>query len=197
MAKKGSTSKGRGGASATGRPDRPVGRLRTAKRRTMTPWLVGGGVLLLFAGPLVVNAVQRANLPGEHVRSLGHAHIAETAPTPRYNSNPPTSGPHYARVAAPGAYVEVLPDPLLVHNMEDGYVVLWYRLGDEEHNRSRIAEYEEAARGFRLVVIAPREDMEHEYALTAWQRIDAFDEFDADRVRTFVQAFHGIDNHPR
>jgi hypothetical protein len=172
------------------------GQLR-GRRTSFLPWAIGVGVLVIVAGPIVFDAVQRANLPGRHVASLGHAHIAETARTPRYNSNPPTSGPHYATVAPAGSYVHELPDPVLVHNMEDGHVVLWHRMGDAEHNALRIRQYEEAAAGFRQVVIVPRTDLEHEFALTAWQRIDTFDEFDAERVRVFLHAFEGVDNHPR
>jgi hypothetical protein len=32
--------------------------------------------------------------PGMAFADLGHAHLAAGAPAPRYNSNPPTSGPH-------------------------------------------------------------------------------------------------------
>lgn len=154
------------------------------------------GVVALFAIPFIVSAIQRANLPGEHVPSLGHAHIPEGSATPEYNSNPPTSGPHYAALASPGSYDHELADPLLVHNMEDGYVILWYRMGDEEHNQERIRELEEAAQGYRMVVIAPREDLDTEYAVTAWQRIDKFDEYDPERIRRFLEAFEGVDNHP-
>jgi hypothetical protein len=196
MAKKKQPTSAAGGA--------PAGRTRThrgshapKRRPSVLPWLIGIGVVALFAVPIVISTVQRANLPGRHVASLGNAHISDTAPTPRYNSNPPTSGPHFARVAAGGSYVDELPDPLLVHNMEDGYVVLWYRPGDEEHNAQRVRQYEEAASGYRRVVIVPRSEMEHEYALTAWQRIDTFDAFDAERVRAFVRAFEGKDHHRR
>lgn len=32
-------------------------------------------------------------------------------------------------------------------------------------------------------------DMKHRIALTAWQTLDAFDDFDADRIRAFVASF--------
>jgi hypothetical protein len=38
-------------------------------------------------------------------------------------------------------------------------------------------------------------DMESRIALTAWQRLDKFDEFDADRIRAFIERYEGIDHH--
>lgn len=167
------------------------------QRANLITWGVVAGIALLVALPIIVNAVRSANLPGEHVPNQGHTHIPEGSPTPTYNSNPPTSGPHYAGLARPGSYDYALPDPLLVHNMEDGYVILWYRMGDDEHNQARIRELEAASQGYRRVVIVPRENLDTEYALTAWTRIDAFDEYDPGRIRAFLEAFEGIDNHPR
>jgi hypothetical protein len=37
--------------------------------------------------------------------------------------------------------------------------------------------------------------MESRIALTAWNRIDRFDEFDQDRIVRFIRAFRGKDHH--
>jgi hypothetical protein len=37
--------------------------------------------------------------------------------------------------------------------------------------------------------------MPHRIALTAWTRIDAFEEFDEARVRRFIDRYRGIDHH--
>ena len=39
------------------------------------------------------------------------------------------------------------------------------------------------------VVLVPRENLDTRFALTAWERLDTFDDFDAERVRRFVKAF--------
>jgi hypothetical protein len=57
-----------------------------------------------------------------------------------------------------GSYDYVLPDELLVHNMEDGGVVLWYTMGTPEENEAHIRKLEDAARGFEKVIIVPREE---------------------------------------
>jgi hypothetical protein len=179
---------------------------KKAKARSATPtrkfnplpWLIGLAVVALIAGSIVYSQVQRANLPGEFYPNQGHTHIATVdTPHPPYNSNPPTSGWHVAQVARAGTYDYELPDALLVHNLEDGYVVLYYKMGTDEENAERIQNLENPTSGFNRVVIVPRTNMEATYALTAWTRLDKFDDFDEARVRRFVEAYHGIDNHPR
>jgi hypothetical protein len=38
--------------------------------------------------------------------------------------------------------------------------------------------------------------MKTRIALTAWTRLEAFDEVDEARIRRFVRAYRGIDHHP-
>ena len=82
-----------------------------------------------------------------------------------------------------------------MHNMEDGGVVLWYPPAPPRRTpltspRSRrsprvlLALRDRAARGHAT-----------RYALTAWQRLQRFDDVDADGMRAFLAAYHGIDNH--
>jgi hypothetical protein len=46
-----------------------------------------------------------------------------------------------------------------------------------------------AVAGGKLVVMSPHATMEHRIALTAWQFMDVLDEFDAERVQTFIDTF--------
>jgi len=47
------------------------------------------------------------------------------------------------------------------------------------------------------VVLAPYPPMKPKIALTAWSRIDAFDDFDERRIVRFIEAYRGIDHHAR
>ena len=49
----------------------------------------------------------------------------------------------------------------------------------------------------RQVILAPYPGMKTRLALTAWTRLDAFDEFDERRIRRFITAYRGIDHHSR
>ncbi len=160
------------------------------------PWLVGlAGVVALVALQVTLNAVAEARLPGERFRSQGNLHVSLGANTPAYNSDPPTSGWHTAELAPWGTHLEVQHDQRLLHNMEDGGVVLWYALGTPEENVVHVAALEEVARGYGRVVIAPREGMPTTYALTAWQRLQRFEDVEREGMRAFLAAYHGIDNH--
>ncbi len=49
----------------------------------------------------------------------------------------------------------------------------------------------------RQVVLAPYPGMKHRIALTAWTRLDEFDEFDESRIVRFIGRYRGIDHHKR
>lgn len=120
----------------------------------------------------VMNVVRSEGPPGQEFPSQGGTHIDEiNVEYLPYNSTPPTSGWHVGRIADWGSCDFVVPDELLVHNMEDGGVILWYQLGTPEENRAHINRLKESARGYDRVVIAPREDLETTYAMTAWQQL--------------------------
>ncbi len=185
-------------------PDAPP-RTRSKKRRagrkgSRLPWIVGiAGVVALIALPIAINIVQEANRPGERFPSQGNRHIALGTPIPPYNTDPPTSGPHTPELASWGTYLpgDTTHDEQLVHNMEDGGVILWYRPGqDEDETLRRVSELEQVARGYRRIAIVPRPEMETRYAFTAWQRMQRFDEIEPEPMRAFVRAFEGIDHHP-
>lgn len=170
----------------------------TAKRPggvKMVPWLIGAGIVALIAVPTLINTSQGTSLPGEAFPNQGNAHIAEGDTSAQYNSVPPTSGPHWGTIANWGSYDFVVPDQVLLHNLEDGGVILWYALGSREENQEHIRELEEVARGFQRVIIAPREDLELPFAATAWERRQLFDSVDQAGMRAFIEAFEGIDNH--
>jgi hypothetical protein len=161
-------------------------------------WLVGTVAAALIVVFVVLNTTDRSQLPGQAFPSLGNQHIADVgASHPEYNSDPPTSGWHVGRLARWGSYDYVLPDELLIHNMEDGGVILWYPFGSAEQNRAHIQRLAQAARGYDRVVIVPRDNLVDQYALTAWTRLDRFpvERYDEGRVRAFLEAYEGIDHH--
>ncbi len=46
------------------------------------------------------------------------------------------------------------------------------------------------------LILAPYPGMDARIALTAWGRIDKFNEFDEARITKFIEAYIGIDHHP-
>jgi Protein of unknown function (DUF3105) len=49
----------------------------------------------------------------------------------------------------------------------------------------------------KQVLLAPYPGLANRIALTAWTRIDTFDEFDEGRIVKFISRYRGIDHHKR
>lgn len=80
--------------------------------------LLGWGAYSLYKG-------STRKLPGEMVADMGRNHVTDIYGV-EYNSNPPTSGPHFPVWAKPGVYDRFISSGYLIHSMEHGYVVIWY-----------------------------------------------------------------------
>jgi len=161
-------------------------------------WLWAGGAAAAVAVVVGVFVYRSATAqPGVSQPGQGNRHIQTLNETiPPYNSDPPTSGPHLPYIAPWGIHTEPIPGPLQVHNLEDGGVMVQYNCPDACPDlvaklRAIVSGYE------RQVILAPYPGMKTRIALTAWTRLDAFDDFDERRVRRFISAYRGIDHHSR
>lgn len=123
---------------------------------------------------------------------LPSPHVALDVPHPPYNSDPPTSGPHAAGLARWGVYSEPVLKELQVHNLEDGGVVIQYSC---QECPELVKQLTTIAERYDHIVLAPYPGLDRKIALTAWGRIDTFDEFDEARIVTFIKAHIGIDHH--
>ena len=77
-----------------------------------------GGIFILSRKPKTVEGIE--TFPDQ-----GRNHVSDGI-TEEYNSNPPTSGPHYAQWEKPGIYDRVLEDGKLIHSLEHGYIIISY-----------------------------------------------------------------------
>jgi hypothetical protein len=93
-------------------------------------------------------------------------HLASVAAKPRYNSFPPTSGPHYFRPAIWNFYDTPLPQVQLVHNLEHGGVVVQYGAGVAAGTVREIASW--YAKHPNGLIIAPLPKLGKKVALAAW-----------------------------
>ena len=112
-------------------------------------------------------------------------HIAVGESHEPYNSNPPTSGPHYEKTARSGFRTDVIADEHIVHNLEHGdiWVSFHPRVSDEIKNELKKF-------GAAKVVVISREANETDIALAAWGRLDTFNLIDEpnteQRIRDFI-----------
>lgn len=199
------------------RPSRQELKEIAAKRRLrQNLYIYGGGAILIAIVALVIYVNIRNTAPvgeEESFASQGNTHIQQGSASPiDYNSTPPTSGPHYPGLAPWDIYDEPIRYEQVVHNMEDGGVIVYYQCEDgcpelREQLAGVVQPYLDSGRHVLMMPNDPNwtgfgsqsahRDMEARIALTAWQRLDKFDEFDAGRIRAFIDRYEGIDHHVR
>lgn len=81
-------------------------------------------------GPIGVSAAEANCGEVERNEAQGRAHINPGDEHPPYNADPPNSGPHYGPPNGPinaGFYQEAVPPEAVLHNLEHGQIVIWYR----------------------------------------------------------------------
>ncbi len=163
------------------------------RRATMRRFLLLGGAVVIVAAlsawGFLIYQNRLKNLPGRLFANQGQEHIAVNAPHPDYNSNPPTSGWHYARPAEWGVYKEELPDGTLIHNLEHGGIWISYKPDIPEDMRKTLEGFYD--RWGRKIIVTPRANNDADIALAAWNRLDTFSvvEYSDERVEKFIKAF--------
>ncbi len=184
------------------------------KRRDQNLLLMGGGAffVLLIAFVIFLNIRSQQPVAGEEVvSSQGNFHIDKGSPSPiEYNTTPPTSGPHYGDLAAWNIYNEPERYEQLIHNMEDGGVIVYYQCPDGcpeivDKLSTIVDPYIRAGRRVLMVPNDPKwtinnspplqKDMGAKIALTAWTRILKMNEVDESKIRTFIEKYEGVDHH--
>ena len=176
-------------------PKRPQGPQRrstpsdpaAADRQRRLLYLIGGsGVVVLVAVVAVVFLTgggdddERATLEaaGFTLQSFpalsnksDHSDVPTLETKPKWNSSPPTSGPHYGVPAVWGSYEEEVPLVQSVHNLEHGGVVIHYGPDVPSAEVDKIREwYSEDPNG---LIISPLSTNKDKITLSAWTAPDA------------------------
>ena len=124
---------------------------------------------------------------------LGRGHVPEGTAI-SYDSIPPTSGSHYAsRVAPWGSYTARIEDPVVVHNLEHGGIVIAYKALDEatvQRLEGFLTSFPASRYGNRVKLVIHPDDRlnDGEIVLTAWARMDRLTTLDEARIRSFYVA---------
>lgn len=123
--------------------------------------------------------------PGETFPILGRDHISVGATHPPYNSNPPTSGPHFDQPTQWGVYQKELPDEQLIHNLEHGGIWISYKDTDPK-TTSDIEAIGKRYSG--SVVVTPRAGNDAKIVLASWGRLEKLNSFDETKIVDFITA---------
>lgn len=131
------------------------------------------------------------NLPGTAFTNQGREHIALDADHPEYNSNPPTSGSHYSEWEKNwGIHTNYVEEGYQVHNLEHGGIIVHYRPDKITNLPELEALFTELQQKNKKMLLMPNSNIDTVYALTAWTRLDTFDQYDPERIKKFTAAFY-------
>jgi hypothetical protein len=169
-------------------------RNRKQKRTTNFIWGGVGVAVIAIIGVLIWQGVRPAMGESFPVM-ISSPHIAIDSDPGQYNSDPPTSGPHYAEEANEGFYDTnnyKFPAGYLVHNLEHGYVIFWYNCEtlDEAgcaNLKGQIKATINELGGAKLIAY-PWPSIDVPLVMTSWGRLEKFESFDADKAKAFYRA---------
>ncbi|MBD2451589.1 DUF3105 domain-containing protein [Nostoc sp. FACHB-152] len=125
-------------------------------------------------------------LPGIRFPDLGQQHV-EIGTSVTYNSNPPTSGPHYPYPAPWGIYIYPPADEFLVHNLEHGGVIISYN--PKQIKGQELVQLRQQARSLSnfngRIIVTPQLNLDTPIALTAWNYLQKLDRYSSTAVKIF------------
>jgi hypothetical protein len=173
-------------------------RLRAQRgRRRLGRTLIWAAVGLVVVGGVGALFWQGSRpRPGEEIPVMADtAHVAQDTDPGQYNSDPPTSGPHYGDELDAGFYETnpySFPAGYLVHNLEHGYIIINYNcaLLDEGACNTLKTDIRDAMNDigeFKLIAY-PWDTIDVPVVLTSWGRMQRMPEFDAGQLRAYYRA---------
>lgn len=181
---------------------------RARKRKTNLMWAGAAGVVLVVVGVIAAvvaadrrsAAAERKRLEAgsceydtEHDRVTANVHV----PPARYEVDPPAGGDHdpgatSARVVEEGG--EVPPDAQLVHALEHGLLVVWYRPGLTEDEFADLRALYDAHD--EDVIVVPRPSLDVKVAISGWERRLRCTEVEQATLDEFVDLYRNKSPEP-
>lgn len=169
---------------------------RQRKQKLKSGLIWGGtGVVVLAIIALVISQSVRPTAGESIPIMVSDPHIPVDSDPGQYNSDPPTSGPHYAEEARIGFFDNnnyQFPAGYLVHNLEHGYVIFWYNcdLLDESgctNLKEQIKTTIDDLGGVKLIAY-PWPSLEVPLVMTSWGRLQRFESFNAEQAKAFYRS---------
>lgn len=159
---------------------------KKASQKRIVNWIIACVVIILVVYGLFLLISQTTTpRPGESLATQGREHIPVGSPLPEYNSNPPTSGPHYARPTNWGVYQNELEDGNVIHSMEHGGIWISYQPSIDNETKEKLEAIGKKYSG--SVVVSPRSANDAPIAIASWGRLEKLTEFDEDLIIEFIK----------
>ena len=154
---------------------------RERRKKNLITVLVAGVIVALVAflvvsdrraaeGPVGVAAQEAGCGDIEEFEATGNNHLEEGAPSPEYNSNPPTNGPHHGSPGENGFFETPVEAEHLIHNLEHGQIVFWYAPDAPDQVKQdleAVVEREPAA----SVAVPYDGATDYNFYMTAWNKL--------------------------
>ena len=149
-----------------------------ARRRRLLYLVAGAGVVALAVvlGFLLLGGdgederavIEAAGCTYEVAPGQTGDHTAELTATsdPKWNTDPPTSGPHHPQPAVWGSYDSPVPLAQSIHNLEHGGIVIHYGDDVPEAEVEKIREF--YSEDPNAMLVAPLPKLGDRIALSAW-----------------------------
>jgi hypothetical protein len=151
----------------------------------LTLVIIAGGVWSSSKKGVEIQEKLAKPMMGEKMPDEGAGHVARGRAHADYKSNPPTSGPHWAGLAGGGIKSEPVPDELILHSMEHGAAVLWYKADLPESDIEILKNAFQDAPGKKIML--PRENLDVPVALTSWGYLLKLDVIDEETIKEFIE----------
>ena len=111
-------------------------------------------------------AAEAAGCELKSFRANSREHTEDLAEQIGYSSSPPTSGKHFVEPAEDGAYDDAPDVKQLVHTMEHGRVIIWFKRNLPADDRADLkALFDEDT--YQMVITPDSGDMKYQVAATA------------------------------
>jgi hypothetical protein len=133
---------------------------------------IGGYFTFTGSSSAATNAPKLLEAAGCTVQSVkseksnDHSVLTPTGTSRKWNTDPPTSGPHYAVPALWGSYTAPVNMAQLVHNLEHGGIYILYGKDVPDSTVEQLRSFYEAHK--TGAIMAPLDRLGDKFALGAW-----------------------------
>lgn len=117
----------------------------------------------------VAAAAKAAGCELESFLATSREHVADLSQTIKYASKPPTSGSHYQQWAEDGAYEDPPDVKELVHGLEHGRIIIWFKESLPAEQRAALKKFYDDDT-YQMFLVPDESGMPYQVATSAWNR---------------------------
>lgn len=152
------------------------------------------GSILVVAGFLwITKPSSSSETIGTEHKEQNREHIAAGQKHAAYNSDPASSGPHYADNSAPtpwGVYTQEVPEEVFVHNEEHGGVIITYKPDLPKDQLKKLQAlfappYSDKSFTPSKAIVTPRSANKQAIQIASWRWTMNLDQYDEAVIKKF------------